>query len=216
MEKIPLHRFISGAAVATLLAAFHLLHAAPASGQTPDSSRVVALIGVGAGAIRVDIPHPEKPGESFGSRPRVNFDLGYEISSHWGVDAELGVSFLGESDSLNAILELEGRDPGAAYTLVDFSVGLRGRLPLGSGRWAPFARAGIGGATFSLSWPDGGRRDNDLSWSLGGGLEFAPARMVLFRLEARWLAHRFAETIRNHAVIEFSVLYALLRSRMIP
>lgn len=215
METSTLQRPIAGAAAAAVLAVLHFC-ASPASAQTSDGSRVVALVGVGVGGIHVDIPHPEKPGESFDNRPRVSFDLGYEISSHFGVGAALGISFLGESDSLNAILAEMGRDEGSAYTLVDFTVGLRGRLPLGSGRWAPFTRAGIGGATFSLSWPDGGQRENDLAWYVGGGLEFALARMVLFRLDAGWLGHRFREVTRNHVTVEFVVFYALTRSRMVP
>jgi hypothetical protein len=189
-------------------------HGDPSSDVADD--RRLVIVGLQLGAIDVDLPHPEKPGESFGSRFRLGFQMGYDVTRRFAVDADLGFSFLGESDSLNAILEAQGRAPGAAYTLLDFGVGLVGRWPLGQGRWAPFVRASGGLVSLSLSWPDGGERQTDPAWSLGGGLEFALARPVLLRAQGRWLGQRSDGETANHATLELAVYYVMYQSLFGP
>jgi len=184
---------------------------------TAAADRRLVVLGIQLGAIDVDLPHPEKPGEDFGSRFRLGFQLGYDVTRRLAVDTEVGFSFLGESDSLNAILEGQGREPGAAYTLVDFGVGVVGRWPLGAaGRWAPFLRASGGLVSLALSSPDGGTRQTDPSWSLGGGLECALARPVLLRAQGRWLAQRDDGTTANHVTFELALFYAMHRSLFGP
>lgn len=184
------------------------------SGSADD--RRLVVVGIQLGAVDVDLPHPEKRGESFGSRFRLGFQMGYDLTARLAVDADLGFSFLGESDSLNAILEEQGREPGAAYTLVDCSVGLVGRWPLGAGRWAPFVRASGGVVSLALSSPDGGSRETDPSWSLGGGLELSLARPVLMRAEGRWLAQGAEGATANHITVELALFYAMHRSLFGP
>lgn len=171
------------------------------------ASRRLVLVGLETGVIHVDIPHPERSGESFGTRLRLAAQVGYEIGRRFAMDGEIGFSFLGESDSLNAILVSQGRAEGAAYTLVDASLGLTGRWPLGS-RWAPFARASGGLASLALSWPDGGTRSTDPLWSLGGGLEIGLARPVLLRLQGRWMGQAAGGSTQHHATAELAVFYA--------
>ena len=184
---------------------------APAPDPVEPGRRLV-LLGLEFGAIDVDIAHPERPGESFGTCFRLGLQAGYEVVSWLGVDAEAGFSFLGESDSLNAILIAQGGEGGAAYTLVDFGIGVVGRWPLGSGRWAPFVRASGGLASLALSSPDGGTRETDPSWSAGGGLEFTLARPVVLRLQGRWQGQRADDgTTRNHGTAELAIFYALHR-----
>jgi hypothetical protein len=173
-----------------------------------DSRRLV-LVGLEMGAIDVDIPHPERPGATFGARFRLGVQLGYELFERFAVDGELAFSFLGESDSVNAILVSQGRAEGAAYTLVDASVGFTGRWPLGGGRWAPFVRAGGGIASFALSLADGGARRTDPLWSLGGGLEIGLARSVLLRLQGRWMGQAAEGSTLHHATVEMAAFCAL-------
>ena len=179
-----------------------------------DSTRAVVIVGIGGGVLDVDLPDPDRPGESIGLSPRLRFDLGYEISSWFGVDAELGFTMLGGSDSLDAALEEMGLAERSAFTLVDVSAGVRGRWPLGAGRWAPFVRAHYGVATLSLSAPGTGSRETEPLWKLGGGLEVLPIRVILLRLEAQWLGQRHQDSTRNHVGVDFSVFYVFLGSRL--
>ena len=185
-----------------------------ATQSAPNPGRRLVLVGLEFGAIDVDLPHPERPGESFGACFRLGLQTVYEPTTWLGVDAEVGFSFLGESESLNAILTAQGGEAGAAYTLVDFGVGVCGRWPLGSGRWAPFARASGGLASLALSYPDGGTRETDPSWSVGAGLEFTLARPVVLRLQGRWLGQRQDDgATRSHVTGELAVFYALHTGR---
>ena len=206
----------TAALVAILLGGLPLRSYAQTETPAPESSGVgtsaarrLVLVGLEFGAIDVNLPHPERPGESFGSQFRLGLQARYEITSWLGIDAEVGFSFLGESDSLNAILEGQGREPGAAYTLVDCGIGVVARWPLGSGRWAPFLRASGGLASLALSSPDGGTRETDPSWSAGGGVEWTVARPVVLRFQGRWLGQRTDDGItRSHATAELAVFYA--------
>jgi opacity protein-like surface antigen len=195
--------FLSGAAVA----------AESSSGS--DSTRVLVGVGIGAGVLDVDLPDPNRPGETFGPSFRLHLGIGYEITRWLGVDAEIGFTTLGGSDSLDAILRSMGRDDESAFTLVDFGVGVRGRWQLAASRWAPFLRAGAGGATFSLSAPGFGSRETDPTWNLGGGLEFLPVRAVILRLEGGWLGHQYQDSTRNHVSLDFVVLYAFRAARLL-
>jgi hypothetical protein len=178
------------------------------SGDIAPARRLV-LVGVEFGAINVDLPHPEEPGATFGERFRLGMQLGYEVTRQFALDAELGFSFLGESDSLNAALAAQGREEGAAYTLVDFCIGALARWPLGEGRWAPFVRATAGLVSLALSSPDLSTRETDPSWSAGGGMEFALARPVVLRFQARWMGQQQDGEPRHHVTGELAVFYAL-------
>lgn len=205
------------AAVATALSIILPAHAraqsnaavVPELTDAVELGRRLVLVGLECGAVDVDLPHPERPGESFGRQFRLGLQAGYEFT-HWlEVDAEVGFSFLGESDSLNAILVAQGGEAGAAYTLVDFGIGVVGRWPLGSGRFAPFVRASGGLASLALSWPEGGARETDPAWSAGGGLEFSLARPVVLRLQGRWMGQREDDgTTRSHGTAELAAFYA--------
>lgn len=206
-------------AVAILAAGLLLGRAAAAAGQTrsgpTDSTRVLVLVGIGAGVLDVDLPDPNHPGAIFGPSFRLSFDLGYEFSDWLGVQAGVGFTMLGGSDSLDAVLRGMGREDESAFTLVDFGAGVRVRWPLASGRWAPFVRAGAGGATFSLAAPGFGRRDTGPTWSAGGGVEILPVRPVVVRVAASWLGHRYQDVTRNHVGVELVVLYAFFGSRLL-
>ena len=188
------------------------------SPEPTETGRRLVLVGLEFGGIDVDLPHPERLGETFGACFRLGLQAGYEITTWLGVDAEVGFSFLGESDSLNAVLTAQGGEPGAAYTLVDGGIGIVGRWPVGSGRWAPFVRATGGLASLALSWPDGGTRETDPSWSAGGGVEFTVARPVVLRLQGRWIGQREDDgTVRKHGTAELAVFYAFhARSFTVP
>ncbi|MFQ5600939.1 MAG: outer membrane protein [Candidatus Krumholzibacteriia bacterium] len=190
---------------------------ASVAAETPGRERTLLLMGLGAGALDLDIPHPERPGEDFGARFRLRFDLGYELRSWLEIGAELGIAMLGESDSLNALLRQRGSPGEASYTFVDVGVGVRARWLLGTGRWAPFVRGAVGAATLSLSAPDGlGSRQSDPTWSAGAGLEWTPYTPVVLRFEGRYMGQRSEDATRSHASAELVVLYALSTSRMDP
>ncbi len=173
-------------------------------------ARRLVLVGLEVGAIDVDLPHPEEPGETFGNRFRLGLQVGYEVTRRFALDAELGFSFLGESDSLNAALAAQGREEGAAYTLVDFGIGALARWPLGEeGRWAPFVRATAGIVSLALSSPDLSTRETDPSWSAGGGMEFVLARPVVLRFQARWMGQQQDGELRHHVTGELAIFYAL-------
>jgi opacity protein-like surface antigen len=191
--------------------------AAPASAAEShaDSTRVLVGVGIGAGVLDVDLPDPNRPGETFGPSFRLHFGIGYEISRWLGVDAEIGFTQLGGSDSLDAVLRAMGRDEESAFTLVDFGAGVRARWPLAASTWAPFLRAGGGGATFSLSAPGFGTRETDPAWSLSGGLEFLPVRAVILRFEGGWLGHQYQDVTRHHVSLDLVVLYAFRGARLL-
>lgn len=187
---------------------------AAAAGHTaPILDPVAVTIGVGAGAVRADLPDPNRPGERFGTEPYVRFDIGWAARPWLELGAELGLGFVGESDSLREIVAQTRPDAAAPFTLVHWGVVVRPRLALGSGRWAGFGRAGLGGVTLSLSAPEGGRgrRDDGVAWNAGGGLELRAHRRLLLRAEALWLGQSDGAT-HHHAVATLSLLYAFPRA----
>ena len=182
-----------------------------AQSNEPNEERPFFVIGVGAGAISVDIPNPEKPGETFGTKFRSRFDLGFR-PQHWlELAAELGLTQLGAADSVNAILEGNGFPPDAAYTMVDWNVGARIFMP-GTTRFVPWFRGGIGQAWLRLAAPNG-YRQQDLAWVLGVGIDYEPWRSVLFRSEARYLGQQSADSTPSSLSVDLGIFYALRRSQ---
>ena len=98
------------------------IHAQP---EAPVEERPFFVIGVGAGAMSVDLPNPDNPGETFGTKFRSRFDMGIRPQQWLELAGELGLTQLGAADSVNAILEANSLPPDAAYTLVDWNVGAR-------------------------------------------------------------------------------------------
>ena len=175
--------------------------------------RTAVLLGLGAGAMRVDLPDPNHPGERFGTRPRLCFDLGYEARPWLEVGADVALAMLGESDSLNTILRAGGSREVAPFTLVQAALDVRARWIAGSGRWAPFARAGAGVSALSLSAPGGlGRRDRDPTWNLGGGVELYAQHRIVLRAEGVYVGQSVHGGTRHHAVAGLALLYALPRA----
>ena len=169
------------------------------------------VVGIGAGAIYVDLPHPEKPGEAFGTRFRTRFDIGFRPIAAVELGAELGLSQLGASDSVNAILASGGFPEEAAYTLVDWNVGARWFLP-GTGSWTPWVRGALGQAWLKLSAPDG-YREQDFAWVLGVGIDVEPLRGMLLRSEARYLGQSTSGDPASHLSVDLGIYYALRRSQ---
>lgn len=194
-----------------------LLGSPPAAWSSSDRARfpdrTAVLVGVGGGAMRVDLPDPNHPGESFGTRPRLCFDLGYEANPWLEVGADVALAMLGESDSLNAILRQGGSKEVAPFTLVQAALDVRARWIAGNGRWAPYARAGAGVSALSLSAPGAlGRRDRDPAWNLGGGVEFYARRRIVLRAEGLYVGQAAQGGTRHHAVAGLTLLYALPRA----
>jgi hypothetical protein len=182
-----------------------------ASAQTTTEDRPFAVFGVGAGAMQVDVADPEHPGDTFGTRFRGRFDLGVRPLEWLEVGGEVGLTRCGASDSVNAILESQGDDPDAAYTLVDWNVGARFLLP-GTQRLVPWVRAALGQAWLRLSAPDGYRVE-DLAWVAGVGLDTEPWRSVLFRAEARYLGIDTSPDVSHNVSVDLALYYAFHRSQ---
>lgn len=170
-------------------------------------------VGVGGGVIDVSLPVPDSPDEDFGVRPRVRFDVGVRPRPWLEVGGELGLAFLGDSDSLRAFLAQQSLEDEAAYTLVDWNVGAR-LLWSPSKRTALFLRGSAGMGWLRLAAPaDYGRRESDATWSFGGGLEVVPFARSLLRIEARGLGQAAADGTHHHATFEAVLLYAPSRER---
>jgi opacity protein-like surface antigen len=169
------------------------------------------VVGIGAGAISIDLPHPEEPGEDFGTRFRTRFDIGFRPATWLELGVELGLAQLGASDSVNAILEAGGLPQEAAYTFVDWNVGARMFMP-GTARWTPWVRGALGQAWLKLSAPQG-YREQDLAWALGVGLDFEPMRSLLLRSEARYLGQQTSGDPASHLSVDLGIFYALRRSQ---
>jgi opacity protein-like surface antigen len=169
------------------------------------------VVGIGAGAMSVDLPHPEQSSETFGTKFRSRFDLGFRPQPWLELAGELGLTQLGASDSVNALLEANKLPPDAAYTLVDWNVGARLFMP-GSTRFLPWVRAGIGQAWLRLSAPQG-YRQQDLAWALGVGIDYEAWRSVLFRSEARYLGQKSGDTTASSLSVDLGVFFALRRSQ---
>jgi hypothetical protein len=186
--------------------------AAPIQAQPKTSNdRPFFVVGVGVGVLSVDLPNPEKPGDSFGRQFRSRFDLGVRPLQWLEIAGELGLAQLGASDSVNAILTANQLPPNAAYTLVDWNVGTRLFLP-GPTRVVPWVHFGIGQAWLRLSAPQG-YRQQDLAWVLGAGLDYEPWRSLLFRGEARYLGQRTANSTPSSFGVDVGIFFALRRSQ---
>jgi hypothetical protein len=173
------------------------------------------LVGVGGGVIHVDLPDPDRHGASFGTKPRLLFDVGYELRPWLELGADLGLGLLGQSDSLNAVIAQSGQSGLAHFTLVHAAVNVRARWLHGSERWAPYARLGFGGVTLSLTAPAGlGSRRNDPAWNVGGGLELYLRPRLVVRAEGLDVAQLASGGTRHHAAVGLTLLYALPRSAL--
>ena len=183
-------------------------------GRYPD--RTAVLIGAGAGLVHVGLADENRPREVFGTKLRVGFDLGYEVRPWLELGAALAFGELGESDSLGAVLRQRGVErPSAAFTLVLAGVNVRARWIPASGRWTPYARAGVGVAGLSLSAPEGlGRRRVDPAWDAGGGIEFYAHSRLVLRAEALYIGQETADGARHHASIGMTLLYAVPRAAL--
>jgi len=179
------------------------------AGESPYVAPRVVL-GVGAGAMHVDLPDPDAGGESFGSRPRVNFVLGYEARPWLELDGEVGFTYLQQSDSLNALLVAQGSQEKALRTHVQAFVDARLRWLRGESRWAAFARAGAGVASLRTSAGDiSNERETDPAWNAGLGLDCYVHRHILVRLEGVYIGQSFDDATRHHALAAVAVHYAL-------
>lgn len=174
-----------------------------------DATRIV--IGIGAGAMHVDLPDPDAAGESFGTRPRVQFALGYEVRPWLELGGEVGFTYLPESDSLNALLAAQGSQEKALRTHLQAFADARLRWVHGESSWAPFARAGIGVASLRTSAGDiADSRATDPAWNAGGGLDWFVHRHILLRLEGLYIGQSVDEgSARSHAAASLTVHYAL-------
>jgi hypothetical protein len=77
-------------------------------------------------------------------------------------------------------------------------------------RWAPFVRTGAGGATLSLSGPDGlGWRRNDWTWNGGAGLELRAHPRLVLRAEGLDLVQWASGGARHHAIASLALVYVL-------
>jgi opacity protein-like surface antigen len=182
---------------------------AAADGSPFDAPRVV--LGAGAGAMHVDLPDPDAGGESFGTRPRVQFALGYEARPWLELGAELGFTYLPESDSLNAVLVAQGSQEKALRTHLQAFADARLRWLHGGSSWAPFARAGVGVASLRTSAGDiADERETDPAWNAGGGLDWFVHRHILVRLEGLYIGQTVDHGgTRSHAAAGLTVHYAL-------
>lgn len=182
-----------------------------AQSSATNEERPFFVIGVGAGAMSVDLPNPEKSGETFGTKFRSRFDMGIRPQQWLEFAVELGLTQLGAADSVNAILESQKLPGDAAYTLVDWNVGARLFLP-GSARFVPWVRAAVGQAWLRLSAPQG-YREEDLAWALGVGIDYEAWRSVLFRSEARYLGQQTSDTTASSLSVDLGIFFALRRSQ---
>jgi opacity protein-like surface antigen len=183
-----------------------------------DDSPFVAprvVVGAGAGAMHVDLPDPDT-GTSFGTRPRVQFALGYEARPWLELGAELGFTYLQESDSLNAILATQGSQERALRTHLQAFADARLRWLHGESSWAPFARAGVGMASLRTSAGDiANQRDNEPAWNAGGGLDWYVHRHILLRLEGLYIGQTVEDGgTRSHLAACLTVHYSLHASQL--
>jgi len=175
-------------------------------------AQTLAVLGVGGGVMRVDLPDVNDPSRSFGTEPRVGFEVGAELRPWLELGADLGLTSLGESDSLNAILVQRGASGTSAVTHVQSGVFARVRW-IPSARWAPWLRAGGGIAGLWTSAPlDLGGHEVDAAWNAGLGLDFFAHRRLLIRAEGLYLGQETDGGVASHSIATLSLLFAVGRS----
>lgn len=197
------------AVTASLVTSLVLIACSAHAGESPYVAPRVVL-GAGAGAMYVDLPDPDAGGAAFGSRPRVNFALGFEARPWLELGGELAFTYLPESDSLNALLVAQGSQEKALRTHVQAFADVRLRWLPGESRWAPFVRAGAGIASLHTSAGDiSNDRETDPAWNAGLGLDCYVQRHILLRLEGLYIGQTFDDGTRHHGVAAVAVHYAL-------
>jgi len=195
-RAVPLDRVTRWMALGLLVAAAMQAPAAAAGVQGPPA----AVVGVGLGATWVDLPDPNPGRTDLGVGTLLRFDLGYAPRPWFEIGGELGLGFLGESDSLNAVLAAEGVVGIGTRTHVQALAVARARWLRAESRWAPFARAGAGVAGLSLAAPGGlGDRDLDPAWTAGAGIEWFAHPRLIVRAEGAYLGQAAAARTAHHA-----------------
>lgn len=188
---------------------------APPAASQSDPSWFAAdrvLLGAGGGAIHLDLPDPNDPGADAGTRPRAAFELGAEIRPWLELGADCSFAALGESDSLNAILAMQGSSDVSSVTHVEGGILARARWVPGGGRWAGFGRAGGGVAGTWTSAPgDLGGHELDPAWNAGAGIEFHAHPRWVLRAEGLYIGQATEDGARHHGAATLSLLLALWR-----
>jgi hypothetical protein len=209
-------RHVRLAAAVLAFAAVCAPHAVTAAdlGCPIDSSLV--LVALAGGAQHVDLPQFDRPNEDFGTKPRFAFDLGVLARRWFEPHVEVAFTYLGGSDSLDAVLAARGSTDKSLGTLVQAQAGARLRWAR-CGRWQPYAHAAGGVARFRLAAPDEpGFTETDPIWSAGGGVELWLHRRLLVRAEGLYIGQAAPDGTRTHAVAQLALAYAFPRSILSP
>lgn len=179
-----------------------------AAGGAALAEPVTVLVGAGGGVVNIDLPDADEPGETYGSRGRVHFEIDLQPIRWLEVGAEVGFAPLGGSDSLDAILVGRGQEPSSTVTHVQGGATLRLRRGLGS-RWTAFLRAGLGAAGVWASAPeDLGGHEVDFAWNAGAGVDLEPHSRLRLRAEGLYLGQAASPQSAHHAAGSLALLLA--------
>lgn len=174
-----------------------------------------AVVGIGLGATWVDLPDPNPGRSELGAGMLLHFDLAYAPRPWFEIGGTLGLGFLGESDSLNAVLAVDGVAGIGTRTHVQALAVARARWLKPESSWAPFVRAGGGVAGLSLAAPGGrGDRDLDPAWTAGAGLDWFAHPRLLLRAEGAYLGQAAATRTAHHTVASVSLLVGVPRAAL--
>jgi opacity protein-like surface antigen len=168
------------------------------------------VVGVTGGVMNVDLPDVNDRTQSFGTHARWSFEMAGEVRPWLECGLDVGFTMLGESDSLQAILDAQGSDAAAVVTHVQWLASARARWLRDASRWSPYVRGGAGMATLWTSAPSGlGSHTNDPAWCAGAGLEFYPHPRLLLRAEGTYIGQATPDGARNHVAASLGILYAM-------
>jgi len=191
------------------------LVALPAGAMAEVQGPPAAVVGVGLGATWVDLPDPNPGRTELGAGTLLRFDLGYAPRPWFEIGGELGLGFLGESDSLNAVLAADSVAGVGTRTHVQALAVARGRWLRAESRWAPFACVGAGVAGLSLAAPGGrGSRELDPAWTAGLGLEWFAHPRLMLRLEGSYLGQAAQASTAHHATACLTLLVGVPRAAL--
>lgn len=183
--------------------------AAEGTSRSP-AAATAFVVGVTGGAMHVDLPDVNDGSQEFGTHPRFSFELAGAVRPWLECGVDVGFTMLGESDSLQAILDAQGSDAAAVVTHVQWLASARARWLREASRWSPYVRGGAGVATLWTSAPGGlGSHASDPAWCAGVGLEFYPHPRLLLRAEGTYIGQAAPGSVRHHAAASLGVLYAM-------